>query len=93
MPSWQKTRRYSAVVIHQRTLTKPFFQSVALISDTDGSINAQDGEMALKTNGDLQLDIKRRIEMGKLAEMFLGPIGKYIFYLIIIVRHSFSFPH
>lgn len=29
--------------------------------------------------------IRKRIELGKLAEMFLGPVGKFLFYLVLVV--------
>jgi hypothetical protein len=34
-------------------------------------------------------EIEERVEMGKMAEMYLGNVGKYIFYLIIVVRALF----
>lgn len=57
-----------------------------LLTGAEESINAPDSRLPIGSeDGSLQLTIDRRVEMGKLAEMFLGTIGKYLFYIVIIV--------
>jgi len=39
----------------------------------------------LREYHDNAFSIGKRIELGKLAEMFLGPVGKFLFYFVLVI--------
>lgn len=43
---------------------------------------------AINSGDDVSFEIKKRVEMSELAELFLGPIGHKIFFAVIIVHLS-----